>query len=270
MEESQIKGSVQETSSSGTSSSFSRREAAIITAARSISERDVVFVGQGLPVITALFAKRDHAPNCVVMHEYGVVDTDPPVSVELAHPLFAEKAIYLCDMIDALASLIYHIDVAFLGAAQIDRYGNVNTTTIGDYFNPTYRISGSGGANDIGSLAPDLVLVMDNQKASKFPEAVDYCTTPGYFGGSRKKRAELNLPGSGPNAVVTDLGVYRFEKKSGEMYLESLQSGVTLDEVRENTGWKIKVAKNLGVQPEPTEEEVQRLRALDPRKVYLR
>lgn len=275
MEKSQTKNSVREISSTIKSIGdddrrASRREAAIIAASRLIADRDVVFVGQGLPVIAALFAKRDHAPNCVVMHEYGVVDTDPPIAVELAHPLFAEKATYLCDMIDALASLIYHINVAFLGAAQIDRYGNVNTTTVGDYFNPTYRISGSGGANDIGSLAPNLVLVMDNQRASKFPESVDYRTTPGYFGGSRKRRSELNLPGSGPSAVVTDLGVYKFERKTGEMYLESLQPGVTVDEVRENTSWKIKVAKRLGVQPEPKEEEVLRLRELDPRRVYLR
>ena len=250
--------------------SYSRREAAIVVASRFIHDHDVVFLGQGLPVIAALFAKRNHAPNCVIMHEYGVIDSDPPIAVELTHPLFAENATYLSDMIDALGSLIYHIDIAFLGAAQIDRYGNVNTTCIGDYFHPRRRISGSGGANDIGSLASRVVLIMDNQDADRFPTAVDYCTTPGYFNGSRRKRAELNLPGKGPEAVVTDLGMYRFSKGSGEMYLQSLQMNVTLDELKSRVGWKIKIARNLSFEPEPSEQEINLLRALDPRNVYLR
>jgi glutaconate CoA-transferase subunit B len=249
---------------------FTRREAAIIIASKFIRERDVVFVGQGLPVIAALFAKKSKAKQSIIMNEYGIVDTDPPIAVELAHPLFAETATYLCDMIDALACLIYHVDVAFLGAAQIDKYGNINTTTIGDYFNPKFRISGSGGANDIGSLARKVIVIMDNQNASKFPERVDYLTTPGFFRGPRSERKRLSLLGGGPEIVVTDLGIYRFSKKTGEMYLDSLQSCVTIDEVMENTGWCIKTAKRVGVQQPPTRDEINLLRSLDPRMVYLR
>ncbi len=249
---------------------FTRREAAVISAARTIADGEAVFIGQGLPVIAALFAKRTHAKNSVIMHEYGVVDTDPPFALELAHPIFADNALYLSDMIDALGCLVLESDVAILGTAQIDRYGNMNTTSIGNYLSPKLRISGSGGANDIGSLASKLVVIMDNQQANKFVERVDYVTTPGFFRGGMKTREKLFLLGSGPSIVVTDLGVYRFSRATGEMYLEALQHGVTLEEVRRNTGWKINVARPLRTCERPTEDEVRLLRALDPQKVYLR
>ncbi len=246
------------------------REAAVITAAKSIRDGDVVIVGQGLPVLAALFAKKSHARGSVIMQEYGVVDADPPYAVELAHPLLAETATYLCDMLDALTSLLYRVDCAMLGAAQIDRYGNVNTTAIGDYFRPKVRISGSGGANDIGSLARRFVVVMDKQNPSKFPERVDYNTTPGFFRGSRSERGRLGLPGKGPEAVFTDLGVYRFSARTGEMYLSSLQPGATIEQVRQQTGWKMKTAEVVGRLSRPSPEEVSLLRQIDPRGVYLR
>ncbi|MGI0081053.1 MAG: CoA-transferase subunit beta, partial [Nitrososphaerales archaeon] len=264
MERYQARDSSQATSSRD-SAYFTRRDAVIITASRFIKDRDVVFVGQGLPVITSIFAKRNHAKSIVIMNEYGVVDANPSIAVELAHPMFAESATYLCDMVDALACLIYHVDVAFLGAAQIDRYGNVNTTSIGDYLHPKIRISGSGGANDIGSLAPKFVLLMDKQRAPKFTQKVDYVTTPGFFVGSRVKRKRFGLQGSGPEVVITDLGVYRFMKTTGEIYLDALQSGVSIEEAKENTEWKLKTSKRVQVVPPPTREEVDQLRSIDPR-----
>ncbi len=249
---------------------FSKREAVVISASKFIKDGDVVLVGQGLPVLTALFAKKHHAKDCVIMHEYGVVDLDPPRAAELAHPLLAETATYLCDMLDALTSLLSRADCAFLGAAQVDRYGNVNTTTIGDYFRPKVRISGSGGANDIGSIVQESVIIMDGQDRAKFPEKVDYNTTPGYFRGSRRERDRLGLPGRGPEAVVTDVGVYRFAPKTGEMYLSGLQPGATVEEAREKTGWSLRVAKGAaGIEP-PTRDETRLLRSLDPKRIYLR
>ncbi len=248
----------------------SRREAAVVAASRFIRDGDVIVVGQGLPVLAAIFAKKNHARHCVIMHEYGVVDMDPPRAVELAHPLLAETATYLCDMLDALTSLLYRVDCAFLGAAQIDRYGNVNTTTIGDYFEPKVRISGSGGANDIGSIASKSVLIMDGQDKSKFPSKVDYNTTPGYFNGSRRERKRMGLPGGGPEAVVTDVGIFRFAKVTGEVYLSALHHGATVDEAIQKTGWKLKVAKRVAAVKPPTREEILLLRSLDPRRVYLR
>ena len=266
MQESQTPSSLRTDSSN----SCTRREATIIAASSLIKDGDAVFVGQGLPVIVALFAKKRHAPNCVIMHEYGVVDTDPPVAVELAHPLFAEKATYLCDMIDALACLLHHVDIALLGAAQIDRFANVNTTTIGDYYSPKVRISGSGGANDIGSIAPKLALVMDRQSSDKFPERVDYLTTPGNFSGSRRTRKDLCLPGGGVETVVTDVGIYKASKLTGELILDSLHEGVSLEEAKSKTGWKVKTAKKIGSLQMPSRQDVDLLRSLDPRMVYLR
>jgi glutaconate CoA-transferase subunit B len=247
-----------------------KREAAIVAASKFIKKGNIVFVGQGLPVITSLFAKRTHAKDSVIINEYGIVDTDPPFAVELAHPLLAESALYLCDMIDALGCLIYEIDIALLGAAQVDRFGNVNTTTIGDYFHPKVRISGSGGANDIGSLAPKFLIVMDNQSPSKMPRNVDYNTTPGFFFGSRKRRNQLGLIGGGPIALVTDLGLYKFLEETGEMYLEAVHYGVSIEQVRANTGWKIRLSPKVGVIPPPTKGELDLLQSIDPRKVYLR
>ncbi len=248
--------------------SASRREAAVVAASSFIHDGDSVIVGQGLPVLASLFAKRDHAEKSVIINEYGVVDTDPPMAVELAHPLLAETAIHLCDMVDALGVMIRKLDIAMLGAAQIDRFGNINTTSVGDYANPKARISGSGGANDIGSLVKEFVVVMDRQSVAKFPERVDYMTTPGFFLGGPKGRARHSLPGRGPVAVVTDLGIYRFDSR-GELYLHALQPGVSVDEVRKNTSWRIKLGSPLKTAPPPSEKQVSLLRSLDPRKVYL-
>lgn len=249
---------------------YTAREAAVISTAKYVKDRDVIVVGQGLPVLAALFAKKSHAKNCVIMHEYGVVDMDPPYAVELAHPLLAETATYLCDMLDALTSLLYRVDCAFLGAAQIDRYGNVNTTSIGNYFKPRTRISGSGGANDIGSLASKFVIVMDKQNASKFPEMVDYNTTPGFLRGAGRERERIGLPGKGPEAVFTNLGIYRFSARTGEMYLSSLQPGATIEQVQESTGWKIRTRRSIERLKPPSNQELSLLRSIDPRGVYLK
>ncbi len=246
----------------------SKREAAVVAASTFIHDGDAVIVGQGLPVLAALFAKHDHAKKSVIINEYGVVDTDPPIAVELAHPLLAETAVHLCDMVDALAVMIRHLDIAMLGAAQIDRFGNINTTSVGDYARPKARISGSGGANDIGSLAKEFVVVMDRQSKAKFPEKVDYVTTPGFFGGGPRAREKQRLPGRGPVAVVTDLGIYRFTPR-GELYLHALQPGVSFAEVKENTSWRIRTSDRLKAAASPKEDQVALLRSLDPRKVYL-
>lgn len=267
-----LKAFPQRNFSLATSSSHrpSGRDCAIVQASRFVRDHDVVFVGQGLPVIAAILAKKTHAKKSVIMNEYGVVDSSPSTAVELAHPLFAESATFLCDMVDALGCLIYHIDIALMGAAQIDMFGNVNTTSIGNYRHPKLRISGSGGANDIGSLAPKFVLIMDQQNAAKFPKKVDYVTTPGFLSGKKRERENFGLSGGGPVAVVTDIGVYRFSRETGEMRLDALFEGISKEEARSKTGWNLKISGHLRVIPRPSVGEVNRLHSLDPRKVYVR
>jgi glutaconate CoA-transferase subunit B len=149
------------------------------------------------------------------------------------------------------------IDVGYLGGAQVDRFGNINTTVIGDYHHPKVRLPGSGGACEIGVLAKRFVIVMQH-KLRAFPERVDFVTTPGYLRGGRE-RERLGIAG-GPEMVVTDLGILRFDADTREMILVAVHPGITLEQVRENTGWPLKAAERLETTPLPSEEELRIIR----------
>jgi glutaconate CoA-transferase subunit B len=159
------------------------------------------------------------------------------------------------------------IDAGFLEGAQIDRYGNINSTVIGNYQTPKVRLPGSGGACEIASLA-ERILVITAHEARKFPEKVDFVTSPGFLAG-RKEREQLDFGGGGPEAVITDLGVMRFDKETGEMMLTSLHPKVEIEEVKQNTGWNLKISKDLKTTEEPSETELSILRQLDPQRIYL-
>jgi len=150
------------------------------------------------------------------------------------------------------------IEVGFLGGAQIDRFGNLNTTVIGDYLKPKVRLPGSGGACEIAVLARKVIVVIPHSRRA-FPERVDFITSPGFLGGGAE-RARLGLPGGGPDAVITDLGVLRFDQETREMVLASLHPGATLDAVRAQTGWPLRAASPLGVTQPPSAEELRVLR----------
>jgi len=158
------------------------------------------------------------------------------------------------------------IDVGFLGGAQIDKFGNINSTVIGEYGRPKVRLPGSGGACDIASLAERTIVITPHQKR-RFPEKVDFITSPGFLGG-KQQRKDLGLPGQGPEAVITDLGVLEFDE-IGEMFLASLHPGMSIDAVKERTGWDIKISSELKTTAPPTEEELRVLRELDPDGIYL-
>jgi glutaconate CoA-transferase subunit B len=161
-----------------------------------------------------------------------------------------------------------YVDVGFLGAAQIDRFGNLNTTVIGDYNAPKARLPGSGGGNDIGSLAKRVV-VMLKQDARKFVQTLDYLTTPGYLDGPGG-RERAGLPRGGPSAVITDLGVYRFDPATKEMFLDSSHPGVTVEEIRKNVSWDICIPTNVRSTKPPTRRELRVLRTkCDPEGIFL-
>ena len=164
------------------------------------------------------------------------------------------------------------IDVGFLGAAQIDRFGNINTTVIGDYDQPTTRLPGSGGACEIAINAREVFVIM-RQSARSFVETIDFRTSPGNLGGAEQSdriRREQGWLGRGPSVVVTDLGIYRFDE-TGEMRLESLHPGATVEQVRETIGWAVKVSDALGTTPPPTADELRLIREeLDPGGAYTR
>ncbi len=242
-----------------------------ICAAREIRDGEVAFIGTGLPMLGGMLAKYTTAPNCVMIFESGVVDARPKrTPLSIGDACLVPGSVMLGGLTEVFGLLMQsgHVDVGFLGAAQIDRFGNLNTTVIGDYNAPKARLPGSGGANDIGSLAKR-VIVMLKQDARKFVEKLDYLTTPGYLDGPGG-RERAGLPRGGPSVVITDLGVYRFDEATKEMYLESCHPGVTVEDIRKNVSWDIRVAPRVRTTKPPTKRELRVLRTkCDPAGIFL-
>lgn len=253
------------------SGSYTGTEMMVVAAARALQDGDRVFVGIGLPNLACNLAKRLHAPRIEMVYEAGVIGARPSrLPLSIGDPSLVTGAGQVCSMFEVFALYLQRglIDVGFMGAAQIDRYGNLNSTVIGPYAKPKARLAGSGGAADIASLAKRLFILTPHE-VRRFPARVDFMTSPGFLGG-RKEREALGLTGGGPELVVTDKGLLKFDE-TGEMYLTSLHPGVSVDDVRKNTGWDLKVARETGVTPPPSPEELRLLREeLDPRGIYLK
>ena len=252
---------------------FSRAEMMIVAAARELSGRRICFVGVGLPNIACNLAQRTVAPDLELVYESGAFGSRParlPLSV--GDPTIVTGATVAMGMLELFAYYLQGglIDVGFLGAAQIDRFGNINTTVIGDYAAPTVRLPGSGGACEIAINAREVFVIM-RQSARSFVERIDFRTSPGNLGGgdaAARMRREQGWLGRGPSVVVTDLGIHRFTE-SGEMRLEAIHPGASLDEVRATMGWEPLVADPLPTTAPPTADELRIIREeLDPRGVY--
>lgn len=249
--------------------SASERMAA--TAARELRDGEVVFVGIGLPNLACNLARATHAPRLLLIYESGAVGAEPErLPVSIGDPSLVTGSLMVCGMADVFQGLLQNgrIEVGFLGGAQIDRYGNINTTVIGDYARPRVRLPGSGGAAEI-SIHARRTLVVSRLSPRAFPEAVDFITSPGHRMRGRT-RAELGLPGAGPVRVVTDKGVLDADPESGELVLAGLYPGVTADEVRAGVGWPLRSRDRLADLPPPDPRDLQLLReVLDPRGLYL-
>lgn len=222
---------------------FSANEMMICQAARQLRDGEVVFVGIGLPNIACNLALRLHAPDLVLIYESGAVGAHPKrLPISIGDPALVTDSLSVCSMFDVFNYYLQGglIDVGFLQGAQIDRFGNLNTTVIGEYARPKVRLPGSGGACEIAILAKR-VFVMAPQSKRSFPERVDFITSPA-------------TPGRAPAMVVTNLGCYEFV--DGELTLTSLHPGCTVEDVRENTGWQVAVAKDLKITEHPTVEEL--------------
>jgi glutaconate CoA-transferase subunit B len=244
----------------------------IICAAHQIKDYDVIYVGLGLPLLAILLAKYTHAPHTTIIIENGIVRTktfDLPAATDtLGSQTFSDQLNGLF-YINCLGQAGF-INLGFIGAGQVDKYGNVNDTVIGDYRNPTYRFPGSGGANDVMSFCPRTCVVV-RQSKRRFPEKVDFITCPGYLDGRPGQREEAGLrTDTGPSVVITDLGLYTFENR--EMVLTSVHTsvGVTLDKVKAEVGWDLKISPDLEETAPPTEEELRILREkVDPNKIWV-
>jgi len=249
---------------------YNSAELLTINAARLLRDGDVVFVGVGLPNLACNLARRTHAPTLLMIYEAGVIGAQPArLPLSIGDPTLVSGASAVCSMYDIFSLYLQrgNVDVGFMGGAQIDRYGNINATVIGGYQNPKVRLPGSGGSKEIAAWANRCYIITPHQKR-RFPEAVDFCTSAGFLGGGSERQA-AGLRGGGPKAVVTDLGIMEPDPR-GELELTSLHPGVTLDEVRENTGWEIKTRSELSTTEPPSTEELRILREdLDPTGIYI-
>ena len=249
---------------------YTAREMMAIAAGRFISDGDVLFAGTGVAMLAATVAKRIHAPHAHIFFETGGIgpqlDELPMAVADPRVMAYADLNAGLVEAFSYVANRRLHT-IAFLGAAQIDRYGNMNSTVIGDYDHPTVRFSGSGGACDAGSLASGFIVFMQHG-TRKFVEKLDYLTTPGWLeGGESRRRAGYRR--GGPLAVVTNLCVLRFHEDTKAMYLAERFPGVTVEEIVANTGFELDV-QGAGVAEPPTAEELRILRDdVDPQRLIL-
>lgn len=250
---------------------YNASELMIINAARMLRDGDVVFVGVGQPNLACNLARRTHAPNLLMIYEAGVIGAQPArLPLSIGDPTLVSGATAVCSMYDIFSLYLQrgNVDVGFMGGAQIDRFGNINATVIGDYAHPKVRLPGSGGSKEIAAWANRCYIMTPHQKR-RFPEKVDFRTSAGFLGGGGERQA-AGLRGGGPQAVITDIGIMEPDE-NGELTLTALHPGKSADDARANTGWALKVAENLRLTEEPTEEELRILREeLDPQGIYIK
>jgi len=250
---------------------YTSPELLTINAARLLRDGDTVFVGVGLPNLACNLALRTHAPHLLMIYEAGVIGAQPArLPLSIGDPTLVSGALAVCSMYDIFAFYLQrgNVDVGFMGGAQIDRFGNVNATVIGDYAHPRVRLPGSGGSMEIAAWANRCYLLTPHTRR-RFPARLDFRTSAGFLGG-RAERQAARLRGGGMLAVVTDLGLLEPDE-TGELVLTALHPGATVDQARENTGWELKVAAQVRTTPPPSPEELRILRQeLDPQGIYLK
>jgi glutaconate CoA-transferase, subunit B len=245
---------------------YTRDEIMTVTAARQLPNGAVCFVGIGLPSAACNLARLTHAPDLVLIYESGTVGTRPvALPLSIGDGELAETATCIVPLPEVFAHYLQRgrIDVGFLGAAQIDRFGNLNSTVIGDYAHPLVRLPGAGGAPEIATHAREVLIVM-KQSPRSFVPALDFRTSCGYLEGSGARRAG-GLPGSGPRAVITDFGVLRPNARTEELELAALYPGVSAEAARAATGWPLEIADPLEIVPAPEPRELAALRDLEAR-----
>jgi glutaconate CoA-transferase subunit B len=249
---------------------FSTLELMAVCGSRQIRNGDVVFIGTGLPLIAAMLAKKSHAPKAKIVYEAGFIDSNAKdIALSIADSRLGYHAAAAIGLIETLGLMLQggHVDLGFVGAAQIDEYGNINTTYIGSFDKPTVRLPGSGGGNDIISSAKRIIVIMTHEKR-KMVKKLDYLTSPGFLDGPGA-REKAGLLGGGPSLVVTNLCQMDFDLKTKRIRLATIHPGVTVQQVIENSGFELIVSKNVPVTELPTQEELRLLREIDPNGIYI-
>jgi glutaconate CoA-transferase subunit B len=239
----------------------------VATAAREIKDKEIVFVGMRLPLIAFVVAKRTHAPNAIGLFENGVIRSTPASELiyTMADPPNILGATQCLDMLGVMSLLQSgRVHLGFLGAAEVDRFGNLNSTQVRGS-KGLIRLPGSGGACDIASLAHRFVVLLDHSR-ERLPERVSFLTSPGNGEGPGWRR-RAGLPRGGPAAIITTKAVFRFGD-DGEAYLSSVHPGIGIEDVVNNTGWKLKLSDNVTVTSEPTAEEIEAIRDYDKERFW--
>src|SRR5437660_2269610 len=241
---------------------YTLNELMVVAAAREIKDGEVVFLGMRLPLIAFVVAKKTHAPKSVGLFENGVIRTTPSPELiyTMADPPNIRGATQCLDMLSVMGLVQSgRVNLGFLGAAEVDKYGNLNSTQVAGK-NGIVRLPGSGGACDIASMAHRLVALLEHSK-HRLPERVSYITSPGH-GEGPGWRKRVGLPRGGPSAVITTKCVLRFGEDA-EAYVSTIHPGVTVDDMISNTGWKLKVAADWKPTPQPNEAELKAIRDYD-------
>jgi glutaconate CoA-transferase subunit B len=249
---------------------YTPSELMTVNAARLLRDGDVVMVGVGLPNLACNLARHTRAPNLVMIYEAGVIGAQPVrLPLSIGDPTLVCGATSICSFYELFAFYLQRglVNVGFMGGAQIDRFGNVNATVIGDYQHPKVRLPGSGGAAEIAAWADRCYFITPHEKR-RFPPKVDFITSAGFLGG-RQERESTGIRGGGPLAVVTDLGVMEPDE-SGELILTAIHPGCKAEQAVANTGWPLKISPRLTTTDRVTEGELLILREeLDPKRIYL-
>jgi glutaconate CoA-transferase, subunit B len=241
-------------------------------AARELRDGEVVFVGIGLPNLACNLARATHAPHLVLIYESGAVGAVPErLPVSIGDPALVTGSLMVCSMADVFQLLLQNgrIEVGFLGGAQIDRYGNINTTVVGEYDRPKVRLPGSGGAAEI-AIHARRTLVIARLDRRAFPERVDFITSPGQCSKGRRRR-DYGMPGAGPTRVITDKAILEADQDTGELMVAALYPGVEMAEVEQRVGWQLRRRETLAQVDPPSGAELSLLRGvLDPQRLYLK
>lgn len=250
---------------------YNTMEMMIVAAARNLENGATVGVGTGAPCAAAMLAQKTHAPKLVIMFEAGGISPllpTMPISVGDSRTIYkAVMASGMCEIMETCQRGM--VDYCFLGGAQIDKYGNLNTTVIGDWEKPKVRLPGSGGANDFASFCWR-VMVITPQDSKRFVEKIDFITTPGYLDGPGAREKAGLAAGTGPYKVITNMAIMGYDEETKRMMVESIHNGYTFDQVQENCGFELLKAKEIRETPQPAEKELAILRnEVDPNRYII-
>ncbi len=260
------------TSAASPASSYSPQEMMVAVASREIRDGDLVFVGMRLPILAYAVARNAHAPNARGLFEVGLMRDQPAAAFlgTMGDPPNVVGALWATRMSNAMALMAQgHVDLGFIGGAEVDRFGNLNTSYVGDPARPKVKLPGSGGGADIAILSRRWVTMVSHERR-RLVERVSFITSPGHGDGTPGWRRRTGLLGGGPVAIITTLGVMRFPEDGGEAYLASVHPGHSVEGVRNQTGWDLKVAGDVSETSAPTDAELAAIRHFDPQGFWTR